>query len=142
MKDKLNITEFAQLVGKSRQAIYKQVNKKLSPFVTTIDNQKMIDIKAAEEIYSIKVDSQETTKSKPIDNQETTKKLIEMLQKELDNKDKQIAELQKSLDKSQQLIDQEQQLRMIEHKKLLELEEKAAEPTHKKHWWNRGGKNE
>lgn len=141
MNDKLNITEFAKAAGKSRQAIYKQVDKKLSPYVSTIDNQKYIDIRALKEIYNIKVDSKETTKGKPIDNQETTEKLIEMLQKELDQKDKQIAELQKSLDKSQQLIDQEQQLRMVEHKKILELEEKQ-QPTQKKHWWNRGGKNE
>ena len=57
------------------------------------------------------------------------------LQTELKQKNEQIASLQK-------LLDQEQQLRMVEHKRVLELEEKAQtveEPTEpeKKSWWKK-----
>ncbi len=139
MKDKLSIQEFAELSGKSRQAIYKQVNKKLSPYVSTIDNQRMIDSRALKEVYGIEVDNQG---SKQGDNQETTDKLIELLQKELENKDKQIEQLH-------QLLAREQELLKGANDRVLELEDKMAavvkpeqetepepisEPI-KKSWW-------
>lgn len=54
-------------------------------------------------------------------------KQSEMFQKELEEKNKQINEMQK-------LLDQEQQLRMAEHQRVLQLEEKKME---KNHWWNK-----
>lgn len=57
--------------------------------------------------------------------------VLETLIEQLKEKDKQIAELQK-------LIDQEQQLRMAEHKRILELEDKvqqSEEEAQKKKWW-------
>jgi len=55
-------------------------------------------------------------------------KQSEMLKKELEEKNKQINELQK-------LLDQEQQLRMAEHQRVLQLEEKND--SKKKFWWKK-----
>ena len=123
MSDYISIKEFANLVGVSQQVIYKQLNNKLKPYLKVVESKKMLD-KSALELF------------KKEDNSSTVEQqLINMLQTELKQKNEQIASLQK-------LLDQEQQLRMVEHKRVLELEEKAQtveEPTEpeKKSWWKK-----
>lgn len=152
-KEYLSITDFAARAKVSKQSIYKrlnQLNNQLNNYVEMIDNQRMIDIRALQEIYGIEVEQPSQPKNNQVEqpNQpdsqpqnDTEKLLIEMLQKELDEKNKQIENLQR-------LVDQEQQLNMANHKKILLLEEKLqeqepdeqSEPTEqqtKKSWWNR-----
>ena len=63
-------------------------------------------------------------------------KQSEMLQRELEIKNKQIEELNLRLAESQKLLDQQQQLTAIAEQKLLQIEEKREEEeTQSKHRW-------
>lgn len=120
-KEYLSIKDFAAAVGVSQQAIYKQLNNKLKPYLKVVENKKMLDI-AALELFK----KQEKTN-------QVEQQLINMLQTELNKKNEQIAELQK-------LLSQEQQLNAMNQQKIQALEDKAAavpeEP--KKKWWKFG----
>ena len=153
----ISVKEFAERAGKSVQAIYKGLNNRLNQYVKLVDNQKMLDIKALQEVYGIEVEQ-------PIQpelitdstNETVVEVLFEQLKKELDvkneqlrEKDNQIAALNKRLEESHRLLDQSQQLQAME-KKIQALEDKKedivehgavepppeSEPEHeKKKWW-------
>lgn len=134
----LSIKQFAKMAKVSPQSIYKrlnQVDNSLNNYVKTVESKKMIDCRALYDIYGIKIEQpsqpeveQGEQQKQPVND--VTNQLIEMLRNELEAKNKQLAEMQK-------LLDQEQQLRMVEHQKLLSLKEenKTPEESHKKHWW-------
>lgn len=147
----LTVKEFAAAANVSSQAIYKrlkQVDNPLQTFVKLVDNQKMIDSKALYELYGIQENS---TSYQPVEqpnqpglqpqNEQLTKDIIDILQKELEEKNKLIDNLMNRLEEQNNLLDQEQKLRLIDHNRLLELEKQQAsqeqeEATKKKHWWN------
>lgn len=124
-KDYLTIKEFAATVGVSQQAIYKQLNNKLKTYLKVVDNKKMLD-KSALELFK---KQPETT--------QVEQQLINMLQTELNKKNEQIEKLQ-------QALDQAQRLHAMDKQRILELEDKAAEPEQpiqeptKKKWWKFG----
>lgn len=100
MSDKTNylkISEFATKAGVSRQTIYNDLTGKLTDFVKVIDGIKMLDIQALS-IYgvkdTVKLDSQFTVK---FDND-----LTAFLQRQIEEKDKQIESLYKLLDKEKE----------------------------------------
>ena len=143
------VKEFAKLVNVSTQTIYKQLETRLNPFIIEVDGHRVIKQEALSTFYSAvansiqsettennadtteidnakqpnttKVDNSKQPQTTP--NNDFTTAIIEMLQNELAIKNQQIEELNKRLAESQNLISQEQQLRALEHKKLLELEE-------------------
>lgn len=156
----ISVKEFAQRAGKSVQAIYKGLNNRLNQYVKLVDNQKMLDIRALQEVYGMEVEepiqpelttdsTKESTNDTVID---TLLKQIEILRNELDvkneqlrekdrqlkEKDNQIAALNKRLEESHRLLDQSQQLQAME-KKIQALEDKKediVEPApEKKKWW-------
>jgi chromosome segregation ATPase len=153
----ISVKEFAERAGKSVQAIYKGLNNRFNQYVKLVDNQKMIDIRALQEVYGIEVEQpiqpELTTDST---NETVVEVLFEQLKKELDvkneqlrEKDNQIAALNKRLEESHRLLDQSQQLQAME-KKIQALEDKkedivehgAVEPApeseperEKKKWW-------
>lgn len=124
----LSIKDFAAAIGVTKQAVYKQLNNKLQPYLKVVDGKKMIE-KSALSLFDKKP---EVNQEEQQTNNQLTEKLIAMLQKELDEKNQQIAELQK-------LLNQAQQLNAMDKQKILELEDKmAAEPeTPKKSFWSR-----
>ena len=150
MGEKISITEFAKRANVSRQAVYKrlsQVDDKLTEYVNLVDNKKMLDIQALEDVYGIEVDkgvdkndNSESTSCQSnvnLDNHENKVedmllKQIEILQEEIKIKNEQIEQLHK-------LLDQEQQLRMVSEQKKLEIEdskeEKEEQKETKKKWW-------
>lgn len=150
MGEKISITEFAKRANVSRQAVYKrlsQVDDKLTEYVNLVDNKKMLDIQALEDVYGIEVDKEvdkndnsESTSCQSnvnLDNHENKVedmllKQIEILQEEIKIKNEQIEQLHK-------LLDQEQQLRMVSEQKKLEIEdskeEKEEQKETKKKWW-------
>lgn len=93
----LKISEFATKAGVSRQTIYNDLTGKLTDFVKVIDGIKMLDIRALS-IYgvkdTVKLDSQFTVK---FDNDLTV-----FLQRQIEEKDKQIESLYKLLDKEKE----------------------------------------
>lgn len=154
----ISVKEFAQRAGISVQAVYKGLNNRLNPYVKLVDNQKMIDIRALQDIYGIEVEQPiqpelSTYSIEDITNDndiviDTLLKQIEILQKELDVKneqlkerDNQMAALNERLEEGHRLLDQQQQLQAME-KKIQVLENKqedVTEPSQEhqetKHWW-------
>lgn len=147
MGEKISIAEFAKRANVSRQSVYKrltQVDSELTKYVNLVDNQKMIDIQALEEVYGIRVDKEvdkidnfESTECQPVVNpinqenqvEDMLLKQIEILQDEIKIKNDQIEQLHK-------LLDQEQQLRMIQEQKNVQIEEVNLNlKEKKKKWW-------
>lgn len=139
----ISIKEFAKRAGVSVQSIYKRLNglnNPLNQYIKLVENQKMLNISALEEIYGIEVEqpiqpihstphSTSEKDKKTETKSETVSELVSILEKELGAKNEQIAHLQK-------LLDQEQQLRMISEQKLLQIEEnKTVEEGQKKKKW-------
>lgn len=59
----LTVQQFAALIGKSPQSIYKRLNKvdnqvvnPLQPYVVVVEGQKMLKIQAISELYGIEVE--------------------------------------------------------------------------------------
>ena len=145
MSDYLTIKEFAEKVGVSQQAIYKQVERKLKNYVKLVDNQKMIDIKALQEVYDIGVEQpiQPNVElvEQPIQSssqQIIDRLLFDMLHEELRKKNEQIETLQQiikenelkyheSLMQSQQNLEREQRLHLLSKQRIFELESKQEE---------------
>lgn len=102
----LTIKEFAKLAGVSQQAIYKQLNNRLSQYVQLVDNQKMLEFRALKEVYGVEFNevnqlNQRSTNS--TDFQLITEVLqatISTLQNQIDVKDKLIEELNSRLAES------------------------------------------
>jgi hypothetical protein len=147
MGEKISIAEFAKRANVSRQSVYKrltQVDSELTKYVNLVDNQKMIDTQALEEVYGIKddkevdkIDNVKSTECQPVVNlinqenqvEDMLLKQIEILQDEIKIKNDQIEQLHK-------LLDQEQQLRMIQEQKNVQIEELNLNLKEKKRkWW-------
>lgn len=97
MSEYLTIKEFAEKADVSQQAIYKQVERKLNNYIKLVDNQKMIDIRALQEVYGIEVEQPFQPKIQPVEqpiqpsNQQIIDRLLfDMLQEELHKKNEQI----------------------------------------------------
>lgn len=148
----LSIKDFAKRAGVSQQSLYKRLNKlnnQLNNYIKLVDNQKMIDIRALQEVYGIEVEQPIQPFIQPVEQpiQPLLQATIESLSKELERKseelkakDKQYSDLVASMEeqlkvKDKQiehygkLLDQEQHLNAMNHEKILLLESKLEEPT-------------
>lgn len=148
----LSIKDFAKRAGVSQQSLYKRLNKlnnQLNNYIKLVDNQKMIDIRALQEVYGVEVEQPIQPFIQPVEQpiQPLLQATIESLSKELERKseelqakDKQYADLKASMEeqlkvKDKQiehygkLLDQEQHLNAMNHEKILLLESKLEEPT-------------
>ena len=142
MKEVLSIKEVSRIANVSCQAIYQQLDKKLKPYLVIVDNKKKLKKSVLEEVYGIKENQQteqrieqETDKILIKQNQQ----LIDMLQKELEEKNKQIADLQR-------LLNQQQQLSLVDKgiypqgeadQEEPKAEELKEEPEKKKSWFSK-----
>ena len=127
----LSIKDFAKRAGVSQQAIYKQVERKLNNYVKMVENQKMIDIRALQEVYGVEVEQPIQPKNEPVEQPiqpnfdsilSQNQQMIDMLKEQLEAKDKQIENLTK-------LLDQAQMLNAMDKKKIEALENKLEEPN-------------
>ena len=105
----LTVKEFAEEVGITTQAVYKQLNNQLQGRFKK-DGKKTLIEKSAISMFQKKNDQ-------PVDNQLQTE-LYNQLRNQLQEKDAQIAQLQK-------LLDQEQQLNLVANKRVMELENRT-----------------
>lgn len=103
----LSIKDFAQKAGKSQQAIYKQVERKLKGYIKLVDNQKMIDIRALQEVYGVEVEQPIQPKVEEVEQPiqpplqaeiEEKNDLIEFLKDQLRAKDEQIESMRHDSD--------------------------------------------
>lgn len=159
----LTIKEFAKLSGKSKQAIYKQLNNRLNQYVQLVDNQKMLEYRALSEVYGVEVEQPSQPKlNNPINpinpNSTDIQPIIEVLQTTIDTlqnqleiKDQQIEKLQKELaderthnreqfDKISILADQAQKLQLAQITSSSEQPLIDDGKSSKKHWWKRKNK--
>lgn len=126
----LSVSEFAKQIGMSRQAVYKKIknDNQLSTCVNEIDNKIFIDIEAFRKISVNQTDNQVDMDCKPVDNKVDSKsELIEILKKELEEKNRQLEEKDNQIRMFQKLLDQEQQLRLINNTETKLIEESSEE---------------
>lgn len=131
-KEYLTIKEFAEAAGVSKQAVYQRLTGALKPYVSIRDGIKYVNIKALElykgddAVKKLKKNNQEESNSVQVDS------MVELLKRELDEKNKQIDELYKLLEQSQVNLSQAQyRLQLIEDQRNEEPEEK------KESWWKK-----
>ena len=136
VKELLTIKEFADLAGKSPQAIYKQLNSRLKPFVQSVDNKKMLKSKALWEVFNI--DPENPPEVDQLDM--SIESGLEILRKELETKNKRIEFLEAELseerkhareqaDKIAVFADQAQKLQLAQmNQRMMEEDEELEEP--------------
>jgi len=144
----LNIAEFAERAGVSKQAVYQRLNKGLKEYSRVVDGVKMLDLRALEELYGkepeqgieqeidqeSKVNSQENQGNSKADGQ-GDQEVMRALLEQLNVKDQQIADLNARLADEQRnhgrtqllLIEREHQLQMIEDQRKEQEERKSQE---------------
>lgn len=154
----ISIREFSDRANVSVQSIYKRLNgvdNPLNRYVKLIDNQKMLNIQALQEIYGIEVEQPIQPKYSTYSTEKVSKEVenfggkefvevkhqlelaeleIKHLKEQLKDKSEQINSLHQRLEESHKLLDQQQQLCAISQRKIEELEEKKEEEP-KKSWW-------
>ena len=120
----ITVSEYATLKGISKQAVYKQLNNKLQPFLIMVDGKKYIDKKALSEEENQKLNEVEQPFNQPLNNQSQP-----FLESQIAEKDKviesllrQIENLQEQNSKLTDLLRNEQVLLAAEKKMYLEQE--------------------
>lgn len=125
------IKELSEIVGISKQAIYKALNQKdnqLNKYLTIIDNQKMIRESALYEVYGIK---EEQPNDKLVEQPEENKfndKLLELLQSQVELLQTQLEQKDKQIEQLQRLLENEQKLNLANSPKLLEVMQGVEDP--------------
>ena len=121
MSDKkyISVSEYAEIKGITKQAVYKQLNKKLQPFLIVVENQKFIDLMALTEEERERFNNSLTTDEQPLNNQiqpflesqiEEKDKIIESLLRQVENLQEQNSKLTDLLHNSQVLLAAEKKL--------------------------------
>ena len=134
-KELLTIKEFAELSGRTTQAVYKQLNTKLSPFVKLVNNKKMVEKRALKEVFDINIEQLKQQNLNEETNPESP--LYEISKAELEAKNEQILNLQVELiterqhsreqaDKLAVFADQAQKLQLAQMKPQITEEEKPV----------------
>ena len=133
----ISIKEFASVAGISQQAVYKRLNHKndnLLKYCNVINGKKMLKINALEDLYGISYETflnqhfkQVVEQNKPVENdleQGRTQELIDLLRKQVQDKDAEIEILRKERESDKKkiekledslfkYIDQEQKIRAM-----------------------------
>ena len=122
MNNYISVSQYAEIKGISKQAVYKQLNGKLKEFLIVVDKQKFIDLKALNEVEKEKLNNIE----QPVEQQLNNSFQL-FFEKQIEEKDKQIESLLKHIDTLQeqnttltQLLRNSQVLLAVEKKVLLD----------------------
>lgn len=128
----ITVSEYAALKGISKQAVYKQLNNNLQPFLIVVNGRKYIDRAALTEVENQKLKEGEQPFNQPFNNQSQP-----FLESQIAEKDKviesllrQIESLQEQNSKLTDLLRNEQVLLAAEKK--LYLEQETATTKEKK----------
>lgn len=108
----LSVKEFANLAGVSVQSIYKGMNGRLSPWVELVDNRKMLNAHALEELYGIKIEQHVNSNFR---NQSTS------------NTDSEVEFLRAQIESLQTELAKEREHNRIKDKQLLDTLNKLAD---------------
>lgn len=133
----ITISEFAALSGVSKQAVYKQLNKRLKKFVKVKDGKKYIDkaalSKQVEQPFNRVKQPVEQPISQPVEQpfNEVEQPLRAFLEAQISEKDKQIENLFRQIEEKDKqiaelhtLLDQSQRLQMVSNNLLQERNQK------------------
>ena len=114
----LTVKQCAEELNLTPQAIYKQLNTRLSPYLVEKNGVKMLKRQAILDIFpdhAEKSEKSEENASQEAFNQlsNSYQQLLNTLQTELKQKDEQIKSLQMLLSQQQQLLAQQQQINLL-----------------------------
>ena len=119
MNEYISVSQYAEIKGISKQAVYKQLNGKLKEFLIVVDNQKFIDLKALNEVEKERLNNIEQPVEQQLNNS--------FFERQIEEKDKQIQSLLNHIDTLQeqnttltQLLRNSQVLLAVEKKVLLD----------------------
>jgi hypothetical protein len=122
MNDYISVSQYAEIKGISKQAVYKQLNGKLKEFLIVVDSQKFIDLKALSEKEKERLNNVEQQVEQQFNNSFQL-----FFEKQIEEKDKQIQSLLNQIDTLQeqnttltQLLRNSQVLLAVEKKVLLD----------------------
>ena len=121
-KQFLSISEYANIKGISKQAVYQQLNKKLKDFVQVVDNQKFISIQALDESELKRLEQPVEQEFNQVEQPVEQAFLIS----QLEEKDRQIDRLMKQIENLQELLNQSQRLQAADKQLLLEKKNKKG----------------
>lgn len=144
-----SISEFAEKVGLSRQAIYKRLNTDLSTYVVNVDNKQMLSARAFE-IFGM------STKEIELTTVNVLEKIVKHLEKEVEQLRAENAELKEQL-RAEREVNRNQTAELVnltlqvsshvsESLKQLTTERAAIEAqalantlieNKRRHWWQR-----
>ncbi len=138
MKDFLTVKEFAEMAKKKPQTIYKQLDKRLKPYVKNDKGQKVISIEALKEFYGVEQPFQpQPTDSQPhsTDNQpdstvtQPQSTAGEQPQSTAENKsdNDQIEALNKLIEIVQKQLEEKDKQIAVKDKQIADLSDRLAE---------------
>jgi hypothetical protein len=124
----ISVSEYAELKGITKQAVYKQLNNQLKPFLIVVEKKKYILLEALSEVEKERLNEVKQPIEQPFNN------LFQpFLEKQIEEKDKQIESLLRQIDllqeqngKLTELLNNSQYLLAAE--KQILLNEKNPEP--------------
>lgn len=142
MNEYLTIQEVATITGVSRQAVYQRIDKDLKEYVKLIKGKKMLNNKALKMFNTNSIDKQVDNIDKQLNKQltSTLQAQIDLLTKQLEIKDKQLADNSILLTQLTTSLQQSQELN-LNNQLLLKSEQNKSQPLltndeAKKSWFN------
>ena len=138
MNNYITVAEFSKRANISKQRVYQLLNKSLKEFVKEVDGKKVIDIKGLELFKDNENNStleqafEQDLNKTLIDTLNTT---IEVLQKQLEEKDNQICELTEIIKTQSQSINAANHAELADKLKLENAEQK--EERESRSFWKR-----
>lgn len=128
----LSVSQYAEIKGISKQAVYKQLNNKLKPFLIVVDGKKYIDRAVLTEDDNPQLNNRQPTVEQQVE-QPTTNQIQLLLEQQLAEKDttiqsllRQIENLQEQNSKLTDLLHNSQVLLAVEKKVYLEQENETT----------------
>lgn len=139
----ISVNEFSQLVGLSRQTVYKRMRQDLSPFVKVVNKRKMISEQALRLFKTDKVVNQSVNQGLQEEVNQQVKwftelsRQVDILTRQLETKDKQIEELNKRLAEAQSMA-QANAVLASQAQQLQAIETQERQEQRRKRWFRRG----
>lgn len=141
-KEYITISEYAEIKGISKQAVYKQLNNKLKPFLIMVESKKCLKIEVLNEVEKQSLNQVKQPGEQPFNNQiqpvlmaelEEKNKTIESLLRQVESLTEQNSKLTELLHNSQYLLAAEQKHKLsIEQETTATAPAETEQPTEKK----------
>lgn len=126
--DYLSVIEFAKLVGKSSQSLYKKMkpDNKFWRYVQTFNGTKMIHKSALYEVYGVSIEDNNINQPDEFIELPSDNNLVRELKERIAEQSRTIDELHKALASAHESLQNEQKLHGITQARLKALEDKQA----------------